>query len=106
MSTKIRMNDVLAKIGRYKVLVGEYPSDDDGLNALVTKPDFDNESTGENWCVLAKSSQLKDAWGNDIRYELVDGENDRQVPQVKSNGPDRDEDTEDDITRPAEEDDR
>ena len=74
------------------------------LNALVTKPDFDSESTGENWCVLAKPSDLKDMWGRELRYELGEDANGKPAPKVMSNGPDGDEDTDDDITLPVDED--
>jgi len=107
MNTKARMDKLLQILDEYRTLVKSYPTEDqDGLQALITKPDFENESQGENWCVLAKKSQLRDAWGNDIRYELVDDENDRQVPRLTSNGPDGQEDTDDDIIRPVDEDDR
>lgn len=107
MNTKARMDKLLQILDEYRTLVKSYPTEDqDGLQALITKPDFENEAHGENWCVLAKKSQLKDAWGNDIRYELVEDENGREVPRLMSNGPDGEEDTDDDITRPVAEDDR
>jgi len=101
--TKTKMNFALSRIGLYKVAVGEYPSDDDGLNALVTKPDFDNESKGEGWYELLKAADLKDAWGNELRYELGEDDKGKATPKVMSNGPDGDEDTDDDITLPSDE---
>lgn len=103
--TTARMDKLLGYLNEYKLAVGTYPEDDDGLDALVNEPDFDDDATSEKWLKLAESQELKDHWGNDIRYELVevDGKN---KPRLKSNGPDGEEESDDDIIRPVEDDDR
>ena len=100
--TTIRMDKLLGYLGEYKLGNGSYPTDNDGgLKALVTKPEFDTDAKGENWCVLAESTELKDSWGNEFSYELDDD----GKPRIKSNGPDGEPDNEDDITRPVKEED-
>lgn len=98
--TRIRMDKLLKYLNEYKMNIGKYPTADEGLKVLVTKPEFE-AGRGENWCQLAERSELKDEWKNEFRYELdEDGK-----PRIKSNGPDSQPDTEDDITRPVKEED-
>jgi general secretion pathway protein G len=99
-TTTALMDKVLSYLDEYKLYIGRYPTDNDGgLKALVTKPEFDTPALAEKWCKLAEPKQLKDAWGNDFRYDL----DEEGKPRLKSNGPDTQPDSEDDITRPVKE---
>ena len=99
--TTARLDKLLGYLDEYKLAIGQYPENDDGLNALVTKPDFDTEAKAAKWYQMAKAEELKDGWGNTIRYELVEVDG-KMKPRVKSNGIDGQEDNDDDIIRPVE----
>ncbi len=80
------------KMQLYKVAVNHYPSEEEGgLNALLVKPTFDDESLANKWAgPYVKKKQLKDPWGNEFNYELQDqedGDTTRQVIHIWSNGP-------------------
>ena len=103
--TKIRVQRIMGFLGEYHVKFSHYPSEEEGgLQALVTKPgSLDDESGGKNWYKFAEASQLKDDWGSDLKYELVDDESSKQAPRVSSSGPDKEHGTDDDIKSWSEE---
>ena len=73
---------------------GRYPTTDEGLNALVTcPPGFSNY-----WHGPYIESVPLDEWGTPFKYECVSSE----PYQLRSAGPDRIFDTEDDITEAPE----
>lgn len=51
---------------RFKLDMGRYPTEDEGLGALITAPADDDGSWGPKY--LKKDSYLKDAWGHDYVY--------------------------------------
>ena len=77
-----------------------------GLTALIEKPD--DEADAEKWA----GPDLKDAvipvesWGNELKYEKIDRDEDDYGPEFKvfSYGPDGDEGTDDDISSHKEKD--
>jgi general secretion pathway protein G len=98
--TKIRIQKVKSSLQRYLLDVDGYPSEEEGgLQALVKKPSFDDEKKAEKWAgPYAEAEELKDDWGNDLKFELVeDEETQRQVPHISSSGPDGEEGTDDDL---------
>lgn len=67
----------------YRSHVGTYPSNDVGLNALITAPEIDN-ATGKWNGPYADTDQLfVDPWGNPLYYAVEDG-----VINLRSLGPD------------------
>ena len=110
-TTKLLLNNVATALDTYRLNLGRYPSEQDGgLNALVTKPNFENPKQGEKWLgpYLKPGTKLEDPWGHPIRYEVVDkstapasGTDDTgktALPyKLYSVGPDGQPDTEDDI---------
>ena len=100
-TTKIALEEVGNAIEMYNTNIGHYPSDQEGgLEALRTKPSFENEATGQNWHGPYLKKEPLDAWGNKFRYTLSQsGTSDADLTPFKleSNGPDGMEGTEDDI---------
>lgn len=105
-TTKLLLNQVSTALDTYRLNLGRYPSEQDGgLNALVTKPNYENPRLGEKWQgpYLKPGTKLEDPWGHQIRYEVVDKamatDDKKSGPPFKlySVGPDGQPDTEDDI---------
>ena len=59
---RIRIQQLAGQIEMYKLEVGKYP---DNLGALVRNPGSDKWNGP-----YAKDTDLKDAWGNDYRYNV------------------------------------
>ncbi len=104
-TTKLLLQQVQTALDTYRLNVGSYPTEDQGgLGALLVKPKFENESLGDKWQgpYLKPGTKVEDAWGNKIRYELIDKSQQTEGvtgPDYKlySLGPDGQPDTDDDI---------
>ena len=87
----IRSVDALAEaLGRYKFHCGEYPSKEEGLDALALK-----SSSHKGWLGPYIPKMLPDPWKNAYIYELPSGTN--EFPVIASMGPDGKRGTADDI---------
>ena len=104
--SEIRVKKIMGRLGEYKLAIGHYPTEEEGgLQALITKPTFEDENKGKKWVgPYVEGSDLKDDWDNDLKYELAEDDSGRKSPRVSSNGPDGQEGTEDDIKSWSEED--
>lgn len=103
-TTRLMLQQVESALDTYRLNMGRYPSEDEGgLKALMEKPTFENERMGDRWQgpYLKRGTILEDAWGNPIRYELVEQTDDTAGSGVRyrlfSVGPDGQPDTDDDI---------
>lgn len=103
-TTRLLLNQIQSALDTYRLNIGQYPTEEQGgLGALLVKPNFENERLGEKWQgpYIKPGTKLEDAWGNKIRYELVDKslQTDPNAPDYKlySVGPDGIADTDDDI---------
>src|SRR3982750_1887751 len=104
-TTRLLLSQVATALDTYRLNMGHYPSEQEGgLDALVKKPNFDNEKMGEKWQgpYVKPGTKLDDPWGFSIRYELAektgDGETKGALPyKLFSVGPDGQPDTDDDI---------
>lgn len=103
-TAKLLLNQVSTALDTYRLNLGRYPSEQEGgLNALLTKPNFENPRLGDKWQgpYLKPGTTLEDPWGNKLRYELVDRtmEDNKSGPPYKlySVGPDGQPDTADDV---------
>jgi len=56
----------------YKMETGRYPTSEEGLEVLVTKPDHADKATGEKWNGPYIEMLPVDGWGNELAYELTD----------------------------------
>ena len=104
-TTRLLLQQVESALDTYRLNLGRYPTDEQGLEALMAKPTFENERLGEKWMgpYLKPGTSLEDAWGNKLRYEVADTsleeETGAAAPRYKlySVGPDGQPDTSDDI---------
>ena len=78
----------------YKLNAGCYPSTQQGLKALISKPD--SAPIPERWTQLAKAVPT-DPWGNDYSYRFP-GSRDASTFEIYSEGRDGEENTRDDVS--------
>lgn len=102
-TTKLMVDKVAGKIEQYNIDVGHYPTESEGgLQALRTKPNFDEEKAAERWRgPYVQSRELTDAWGKTLNYELAEAGHAGTSGvrfRLWSNGPDGQSNTADDIT--------
>src|SRR6478672_13888130 len=74
-TTRLLLTQVGQALDTYRMNIGRYPTEQDGgLNALTTKPNYENQRLGEKWQgpYLKPGTKLEDPWGHAIRYEVVD----------------------------------
>jgi general secretion pathway protein G len=81
----------------YRMHVGRYPTTDEGLAALLEKPDDDELAEKWRGPYVEEGAALKDAWGNDFIYESP-GQYNESSYDLSSKGRDGQEGTDDDIT--------
>ena len=111
-TTKLLLQNVGTALDTYRLNVGHYPTEQEGgLDALLKKPQFENEKLGEKWNgpYLKPGTTLDDPWGGKLRYELADttssSDNEQKgaLPyKLYSVCPDGQPDTDDDIKLMAE----
>ena len=103
-TTKLLLNQVSSALDTYRLNMGHYPKEDEGgIDALMVKPNFENERMGERWKgpYLKPGVKLEDPWGHKLRYEALDraaSDTKSALPyKLYSIGPDGQPDTDDDI---------
>ena len=106
-TTKLMLQQVGSALDTYRLNLSHYPTEQEGgIDALLRKPAFENESMGEKWQgpYLKPGTSLEDPWGHKVRYELndttagADTEKTGGLPyKLFSIGPDGQPDTDDDI---------
>ena len=66
-AANIQIENLATTLDLYRLELGRYPSEEEGLEALVEKP-----SAVENWNgpYLRKREALLDPWGNPYRYQF------------------------------------
>lgn len=83
-STKIQMNSLDARLKEFRRKCGFYPTTDQGLEALVTKPTGARECKDYPTNGFIEGEQVpKDPWDNDFIYE-----SDGKTYNIYSYGPD------------------
>lgn len=88
------INGLESALMGYKTMNGHFPSQQQGLKALVKKPS--GEPRPRRWKQLADKVQT-DPWGNEYIYKYP-GSKDPSRPEIISKGDDGVEGTEDDIS--------
>ncbi|ARN57543.1 type II secretion system major pseudopilin GspG [Sedimentisphaera salicampi] len=93
-AAKTDISNIELALDSYEIDTGDYPSDSEGLEALVDKP---SGNDSERW----KGPYLKrgvpdDPWGNEYNYEYP-GRHNEYGYDLYSNGPDGRGGTDDDI---------
>ena len=97
-TANIKMSETLVKgvetkLREYRMLGGTYPSQAQGLQALVTKPSV--APVPKRYSSLYDELPI-DPWGKELKY-IFPGSKDASTPEVISAGPDGQYDTDDDI---------
>jgi general secretion pathway protein G len=103
LRTEIRLTQakidsgISGTLDRYKLDMGAYPTTDEGLKALIEKPD--NEELAKKWGgpYLKDVGELKDAWDNELIYQAPGNVNSGGY-DLSSAGPDKQPNTDDDLT--------
>lgn len=92
--TEVLVQGVGTKLREYRLLGGTYPSQQQGLEALVTKPS--TAPVPKRYTSLYDELPT-DPWGSPLKYAFP-GSKDPRLPEIISAGPDGQFDTEDDIS--------
>lgn len=66
-SAKVQIQNIDAALQLFKLDVGRFPTQDEGLNAMVAAPPT---AAGWNGPYLQKSSALTDPWGTAYQYRV------------------------------------
>ena len=66
-TAKVQIQNVDAALQLFRLDVGRFPSQEEGLNALVTAPPT---APGWNGPYLQKAAALNDPWGNPYQYRI------------------------------------
>ena len=93
-----RSGPIASALKRYKWDIGTFPDTDEGLAALFECPDSVDEESGK-WAgpyLEGDPEDLTDPWGNPYQYRFP-GEAKETEFDLWSFGPDRDDDTDDDV---------
>jgi general secretion pathway protein G len=106
-AAELLIKQVCGALERYKLHVGHYPTEEEGnLEALRTRPDFDDEAVTEKWAGPYLQTEPTDGWNNTLNYTLTEpgSEEAKTVPyKVWSSGPNGQDDNgaDDDIRNKA-----
>lgn len=74
-----------------------FPSEDEGLSVLWSSSNLDDEEDEANWSILLEEPAPEDNWGNEWVY-IFPSEERPGFYEIRSNGPDGEPDTDDDIS--------
>lgn len=106
---KANIQSVTTQIGgfksaleRYALDMDTFPSTEQGLDALISEPDADEDGTSggrSKWdgSYLNSDELPEDPWGNKYQYKYPPAHGKGNSPEIWSFGPDGEDDTEDDI---------
>ena len=96
-ATAVEIGVIETALKNYRLSMLQYPSGQDGLQALIEQPsgDQNNRWTGP---YLEPDNDLKDPWGNDYDVEFPTVAGNKQTILIRSAGPDMAMNTDDDIT--------
>jgi general secretion pathway protein G len=84
-TARIEVNRLLTNVEFFQVDVGRFPTEAEGLNALLAAPDG---AIGWSGPYVSKSSQLVDPWDNPYEYRVITDTAGRLAAEVVSLGAD------------------
>lgn len=96
-AAKMELDRLQTALDDFKLTIGRYPSDEEGLEVLWSNDALSSEDEAEEdkWQKFLKKPSPNDVWGNPWEY-TVESEHDDPY-DLWSVGPDGEPDTEDDI---------
>jgi general secretion pathway protein G len=97
--TQIQLKSLRESLKQYWNDMREYPTTEQGLNALVEKPSDLSDEKASRWDgPYVEGEKLpKDAWGHEFQYEYPPKNGAGKDPDIWSFGPDGEDGTDDDI---------
>ena len=98
--TKILVGQTADAVKHYQIQMNKYPTNEEGLQALITKPADQKEAEKWRGPYLENGVIPVDRWNNELKYERLESTGDSIGPafRVFSYGPDGQEGTDDDIS--------
>ena len=100
-TAKTQIGALKGALERYALDMNEFPTTEQGINALVEQPDASEkgESSGGKWDgpYLTTEQMPLDPWGNAYQYEYPATHGKGKEPEIWSYGPDEQDDTDDDL---------
>ncbi len=101
-TTQLLLQDISTALDTFSLHMRRYPTEQEGLEALRTKPEeTGEEAPGAQWAGPYLKREPRDAWGQLVNYRPVEAGSPEAAQGLKyklwSNGPDKQPDTEDDI---------
>lgn len=98
-ATQAQVRFLQGCLEHYALHLKEFPTTEQGLQALIEAPTGEDETTASRWLgPYTKTGELpKDPWGNDYQYEYPPTQGKGDLPDIWSYGPDGEDNTEDDI---------
>lgn len=93
--TRSQIHGLKSQLDLFQLHCGRYPTSDEGLAALLARPD--DEALEGRWAGPYLDKAPKDAWGRDLMYESPGTYNEGGY-DLSSPGPDGQPGNEDDIT--------
>ena len=86
--THTRMTVVAMALDMFEIDIGRYPTAKEGLEALVKKPEVEDEAVAGRWRGPYLKRMPKDAWGKPFHYELAEDRRAGSPYRLWSAGPD------------------
>lgn len=96
VAAKALLSTVGQALEMYQCDMGMYPTEAQGLDALVKKPAFEDEQLSEHWRGPYLDNVPKDPWGHPLVYSPPGQESGKY--EVLSTGPDGQDGTADDVS--------
>ncbi len=94
--TKVTLNNMKAAIGLFKLDYRRFPTEEEGLAVLWDKEMLDPDSDENAWKIYLEEKMETDVWGTEWGYRQ-ESETREGWFDLWSNGPDKEEGTDDDI---------
>ncbi len=93
--TRVQLQNIERALKDFRFYMGRYPTEEEGLNVLWSKENLETEEDEANWRQFIEKPIREDKWGTPWNYRA---ESEYGLDyDLWSNGPDREEGTEDDI---------
>ncbi len=93
--TRVQLQSIQSALKDFRFYMGRYPTEEEGLSVLWSKENLETEEDEANWRKFLEKPVRDDKWGSPWNYR-AESEYDLEY-DLWSNGPDREEGTEDDI---------
>ena len=95
----VQIDSFVAALKMFKLDMGRYPTEDEGLRALWVEEAIEDEEEIANWSgPYLENAKPEDNWGSEWIYRYPGEIRGESFYDIISLGPDKEEDTDDDIT--------